>query len=64
MEVLMLNSDRLNSILDDHMLSFLDDYEEEFGHLPTEIEKNIWIRGFVNACEAISQATNEMRKDV
>lgn len=53
----MLDSEDLNKILDLYMLEFLDDFEAEFGRLPTPMEKGLWMRGFVNACQAIQEAT-------
>lgn len=52
----MMTGEELNKILDQYMLLFLDDYEAEFGHLPNEIEKNLWMRGFIDACQAIHEA--------
>ena len=52
----MMTGEELNKILDQYMLLFLDDYEDEFGRLPNEIEKNLWMRGFIDACQAIHYA--------
>lgn len=51
-----MNTEELNRILDQYMLLFLDDYEAEFGQLPDEIQKNLWMRGFIDACHAIHEA--------
>lgn len=51
-----MTGEELNKILDQYMLLFLDDYEDEFGRLPNEIEKNLWMRGFIDACQAIHHA--------
>jgi hypothetical protein len=55
----MINSESFNKIIDDSMLLFLDDFEAEAGRLPNEIEKNIWMRGFIDACESITLAVKE-----
>jgi hypothetical protein len=55
----MINSESFNKIIDDSMLLFLDDFEAEAGRLPNEIEKNIWMRGFIDACEFITLAVKE-----
>lgn len=53
----MLENEELNKILDLYTLEFLDDFEDEFDRLPTPMEKSLWMRGFVNACQAIQEAT-------
>ena len=55
----MNNSESFNKIIDQSMLLFLDDFEAEAGRLPNEIEKNIWMRGFIDACESIARAVRE-----
>lgn len=54
-----MNSEEFNKIIDQSMLLFLDDFEAEAGRLPNEIEKNIWMRGFIDACESITLAMKE-----
>ena len=55
----MMDSESFNRIIDQSMLLFLDDFEAEAGRLPNEIEKNIWMRGFIDACESIARAVKE-----
>lgn len=57
------SDEELNQILDICMLSFLDDFEDEFGHLPSDLEKHLWMRGFIDACEAIQKATRSLLDD-
>lgn len=58
MEVLIMLDDQLNKIIDSSMLLFLDEFEAEFGRLPNEIEKGLWMRGFIDSCIAIGAAVN------
>lgn len=50
------NTDWFDRIIDAAMLSFLDDFEAEFGRLPSEIEKHLWMRGFIDACTLLETA--------
>lgn len=59
----MNQDDQLNRILDASMLTFLDEFEAEFGKLPSELEKHLWMRGFIDACQAIQQATRSLLDD-
>lgn len=57
-----MNNDLVDRLLDTKILLFLDEFEEEFGRLPSELEKAIWIRGFVDSCEAITFAMKEKER--
>lgn len=50
------DKEAINHVLDLYMLAFLDDYEEEMGRLPNELEKVLWTRGFIDACRAIEES--------
>lgn len=54
-----MNSELVDRLLDYKILIFLDEFEAEFGKLPSELQKAIWCRGFVDACEAIIAAMKE-----
>jgi hypothetical protein len=48
--------EQANRVLDAYLLSFLDDYEYEFGKLPSKEEQSIWTRGFIDGCLALTQS--------
>jgi hypothetical protein len=57
------DDNELNHIIDVCMLEFLDDFEDEFGRLPSQIEKSLWMRGFIDACKSIQEATESVLDD-
>ena len=54
-------TEEMNKIIDQYLLAFLDDFEEAFGRLPDEIEKSLWMAGFVDGMYAVQKALG-MRK--
>lgn len=50
--------EEMNKIIDASLLLFLDEFEAEFGRLPDEKEKGLWMRGFIDSCIAIAHAVN------
>ena len=48
-------SEQMNKVIDQYLLTFLDDFEEAFGKLPNEIEKSLWMAGFVDGMSAVKQ---------
>lgn len=47
--------EEMNKIIDQYLLAFLDDFEEAFGRLPDEIEKSLWMAGFVDGMSAVKK---------
>jgi len=52
----MPDKDKMEAILDKHMLDFLDGFQDNFGRLPTDDERRIWMSGFVSGCMSIEEA--------
>lgn len=57
----MIEPDKMDQILDQYMLDFLDGFQDALNRLPTDQERRIWMSGFVSGCLAIEEA---VRTDV
>ena len=52
----MIDHDDMNRIIDQYALKFIDEYAVAFGELPSENIRRIWMAGFIDGCDAVSQA--------
>ncbi len=52
----MINEDLQNQIINKSMLTFLDDYLELYGELPSKHIIRIWQSGFIDGCNSIGEA--------
>lgn len=52
----MLNTEQIDKIIDRYALRFLDEFEEDMGKLPTDLELAIWRVGVIDGIEATQAA--------
>lgn len=52
----MLDKENMNKIIDSYVLKFLDNYASTYGILPDTSLVEIWRLGFINGCQAVSDA--------
>lgn len=60
----MLTPEQMDKIIDQYSLRILDEYEAEYGKLPTDIELAMWRIGFVDGVSAIGEALLAQRVDI
>jgi hypothetical protein len=52
----MIDKDKTNKIIDSYALRFLDDYVGTYGVLPDANLVEVWRIGFIDGCQAVSDA--------
>jgi len=52
----MIDQDKMGEIIDGYALKFLDDYASTYGLLPDPKLVEAWRLGFINGCQAVSDA--------
>jgi hypothetical protein len=52
----MIDKEKTNKIIDSYALRFLDDYVGTYGVLPDANLVEVWRMGFIDGCQAVSDA--------
>ena len=59
-----MNKDAMSSIIDKYSLGFLDGFEEAYGRLPNDLERSIWMHGYIDGCKSIEEALSLEEKHI